>query len=119
MVKNITGFGISKNEQVQVKTHPSAITDDIVDYIKLTIYQKPDIAIIHSGTNNLTKDVNTTSRVRKVVAAVKEIDNEGMIKLGFSGIVARGDINKDEDIVSSSNRLEKYSSKVNEFFFYR
>ena len=36
-------------------------------------------------------------RVRKVVAAVKEIDTEGKIKLGFSGIVARGDINKEED----------------------
>ena len=47
-------------------------------------------------------------RVRKVVAAVKEIDTEGKIKLGFSGIVARGDINKEEDIVSTNKRLEKY-----------
>ena len=37
-----------------------------------------------------------TQRVRKVVAAVKEIDTEGIIKLGFSGIAARGYINKEE-----------------------
>ena len=55
------------------------------------------------------------SRVRKVVAAVKEIDTEGKIKLGFSGIVARGDINKEEDIVSTSNRVEK-NCKGNKFF---
>ena len=36
--------------------------------------------------------------------------------MGFSGIVARGDINKEEDIVSINNRLEKYC-KGNEFFF--
>ena len=56
------------------------------------------------------------SRVRKVIAAVKEIDTEGKIKLGFSGIAARDDINKDEDIVITNNRLEKYCKK-NEFFF--
>ena len=115
MVKHINGPGISKNDQVQVKTHLGATTDDIIDYIKPTIRQKPDIVIVHSGTNDLTKNVNTMNRVCKVVAAVKEIDNEGKIKLDFSGIVARGDINK-EDIVSTNNRLEKYC-KGNEFFF--
>ena len=116
MVKHITGPGISKNDQIQVKTHPGATTEDIIDYIKPTIRQKPDIVIIHSGTNDLIKDVNTMSRVRKVVAAVKEIDTEGKIKLGFSGLVARGNINKEEDIVITNNRLEKYC-KGNEFFF--
>ena len=116
MVKHITRPGISKHNHVQVKTHSGATTDNIIDYIKPTIHQKPDIVIIHSGTNGLTKDVNTMSSVRKVVAAVKEIDAKGKIKLGFSGIVARGDINNEEDIVSTSNRCEKYC-KGNEFFF--
>ena len=115
-VKHITGSGISKNDQVQVKTHPGATTEDIIGYIKPTIRQKPDTVIIHSGTNDLTKDVNTMSRVQKVVAPVKEIDTEGKIKLGFSEIVARGDINKDEDIVITNNSLEKYC-KGNKFFF--
>ena len=77
MVKLITDPGISKNDRVQVKTHPGATTNDIIDYIKPTICQKPDIVIIHSGMNDVRKDVNTMSRVRKVVAAVKEIDTEG------------------------------------------
>ena len=71
MVKHINGPGISKNDQVQVKTHPGATTDDIIDYIKPSIRQKPDIVIVHSGTNDLTKDVSTMNRVPKVVAAVK------------------------------------------------
>ena len=113
MVKHINGPGISKNDQVQVKTYPGATTDDIIDY-KPTIRQKPDIVIVHSGTNDLTKDKNTVNS--KVIAAVKEIDTEGKIKLGCSDIVARGDINKEEYIVSTNNRLEKYC-KGNEFFF--
>ena len=115
-LKHINGPGISKNDQVQVKTHPGATTDDIIDYIKPTIRQKPDIVIVHSGTNDLTKDVNTMNRVPKVVATIKEIDTEGKIKLGFSGIAARGDINKEENIVSTNNRLEKHC-KGNKFFF--
>ena len=39
--------------------------------------------------------MNAMNRVRKVVAAVKEIDTESKRRLGFSGIVARGDINKE------------------------
>ena len=107
MVKHITVPGISKNDQVRVKTHPGATTNDMIDYIKPTIRQRLDIAIIHSGINDLTKDVNTMSRVRKVVATVK---------LGFSGVVARGDINKEEGIASANNRLKKYC-KGNHFFF--
>ena len=116
MVKHKTGLGISKNDQVQVKKHPGTTTDDIIDYIKPTIRQKPDMVIINSGTNDLTKDVNTMSRVQKVVAAAKEIDTESKIKLGLSDITARGDINKEEDVVINNNRLEKYC-KENEFFF--
>ena len=56
------------------------------------------------------------NRARKVVSTVKEIDTKGKIKLGFSGIAARGDINKEEDIVSTNNRLEK-NCKGSEFFF--
>ena len=116
MVKHITGPGISKNYQVQVKTHPGATTDNVIGYIKPTIRHKPYIVIVHCGTNDLTKDVNTMSRVRKVVAAVKEIDPKGKIKLEFSGLVMGGDINEEENIINTNNRLEEYF-KGNELFF--
>ena len=54
------------------------------------------------------------SRVRKLVAAIKEIETEGKTKLVFSGIVARGDINKEENFVGTNSRLENH---CNEFFF--
>ena len=55
-------------------------------------------------------------RVRKVAAAVKEIEPKDKIKLEFSGIVMRGDINKEENIINTNNRLEEYC-KGNELFF--
>ena len=33
MGKHINGPGISKNDQVQIKTHPGATTDDIIDIL--------------------------------------------------------------------------------------
>ena len=54
--------------------------------------------------------------VRKVVVAVKDIDTKGKIKLGTFGIATRSYINKEEDIISTNNRLEK-NFKENEFFF--
>ena len=96
-VKHIASPGISKIDHVQVKAYPGATIDDIFDYIKTTIRHWQDVIIIYPGKNHLTKDVNIMSRVRKVIVVVKEIDTKGKIILGFSGIVARSDINKEKD----------------------
>ena len=37
--------------------------------------QKPDTLIIHVGTNDLTKGVNTVKKVKKFVKVIQEIDN--------------------------------------------
>ena len=107
MVKHATGPGISKTDHVQVKVHPGATTDNI-DYIKPTFCQKPDTFIIHSGANYLTKDVNTMVWLGRIVVTKKEIETKEKIKLILSGIFSRGDINKEEDIIGTNNRLDKY-----------
>ena len=45
----------------------------------------------------------------------KEIEAKEKIKLILSGIFSRGDKNKEEDIISTNNRLDKYWNR-NEFF---
>ena len=52
------------------------------------------------------------SRVRKVGVAVKEIDTERKIKLGFSDVAARSDINKEEVIVNSKVGLSLSKKKM-------
>ena len=64
----------SKQNNVKVLTHPGAATVDMVDYIKPIVRRKPDALVIHSGTNDMTNDVNTLKYVRKLVKVTREID---------------------------------------------
>ena len=79
----MTGPGISKKNHIKIKINPGATTEDIIDYIKLSISKKRDFVLVHSGTNNLTNGINTMTKIRKVVATVEKMDNEGEIKLVF------------------------------------
>ena len=46
---------------------------------------------MHVDTNDLTKGVNTMSKVGKIVSAIQELDSTRNIQLGFSIIVQRAD----------------------------
>ena len=48
--------GKKKNEKVYVKTFPGAKTSCMVDYIKPSLKNKPDVILLHVGTNNLKTD---------------------------------------------------------------
>ena len=67
IVKHLTGPGISKKNNIKIKTNPGATTGDIIDYIKPRIRKKPDFLLVHSGTNDLTNGINTMTKIRKVL----------------------------------------------------
>ena len=71
ILKNITGSGLSKDHTVKIRPHPGVTTIDMIDYIKPELRHKPDIVILHCGTNDITNDVNT---VKKIKNLVKEIE---------------------------------------------
>ena len=48
------------------------------------------------------------TKIRKVVAPVEEMDNERKIKLGFSSIICREDVDKTDEIIAVNDRLQKY-----------
>ena len=104
IVKHLTGPGISKKKIIIIKTNPGAKTENIIDYIKPSIRKKPVFLLVHSGTNDLTNRINTM----KVVATVEEMDNERKIKLGFSSIICREDVDKTDEIIAVNDRLQKY-----------
>ena len=97
-----------KKNHVKIKINPGAATEDIIDYVKPSIRKKPDFLLVHSETNDLTNGINTMTEIRKVVATVEEMDNERKIKLGFSSIIDREDVDKTDGIVAVNNRLQKY-----------
>ena len=78
MLKNITGSGISRDHSVKMWPHPGATTVDMIDYIKPELRHKPDIIILHCGTNYITNDVNT---VKKMIVMLLMILKELMKSL--------------------------------------
>ena len=64
----------SVNNAVNVVKHSGSTTDDMVDYIRLVTRKESDVTIMHVGTNDLTKRVNT-SKVRKIISTIQEVDS--------------------------------------------
>ena len=89
----------SKNNDVKVDAHPGSTTLDMLDYIKPIVRRKPDVLVIHTGTNDLTNGVNTMKEVRQLVKCVKELDKEEEVKIGFSSVINRSDRNLEKEIV--------------------
>ena len=93
MVKFLAGNQVSKKNQIKGKINAESTTKNIADYIKPIVWKNQNILIDHSGTKSLTSGINAIAKVRKTVAAAKEIDKERNIKLSFSGIVNRNYVN--------------------------
>ena len=64
--------------------------------------------IIHTGTNDLTNGVNTMKEVRKLVKVVREIDESGKIKIGFSSVIYRKDKDLEDERNEVNVKLKKY-----------
>ena len=71
MIKNANGPEVSKGNSVNIRCHPGATTDVIIDYVRPTARKKPDMIIIHTGTNDIQNNVNTLQKVRKVNTTFK------------------------------------------------
>ena len=81
---------LSKNNDfANVRFHPGAKAEVVVDFIKPVIRKKPDAFIIHAGNNDLTNDINTMKQVRKITKIIQKMEDSGKIGIGFSGIIQR------------------------------
>ena len=76
--------------------------------MKTLARKKPDTLIIHVGTNDLTKGVNTMNKVRKCVEVIQELDNTENIQIGFSSIIQRTDTDFSNEIKVISIKLKSY-----------
>ena len=83
-----------------VKSFPGATTQDMKDYIKPTISRKPDMVILHTGTNDLKSNQNPSDIANEIVNLAKNIKNSGT-EVSISALIPRGD------------RLSEKGKKVN------
>ena len=106
MLKNITGSGISRDHTVKIWPHQGATTVDMIDYVKPELRHKPDIIILHSGTNDIINDVKTVEKMKKLVEEIEK--NNGSTEIVISGLIKRFDRNAIDDIERINEKLKRW-----------
>ena len=105
MIKHVNGREVFRDDSAKIRCHPGATTYDIIDYVRPTAGKKPDMIIIHAGTNDIQNKVNTLQKDRKVITIIKEID----IQIAFSSVIHRDDQDFEEEIKEINRNLENLS----------
>ena len=108
MIKNITGTGISRSNTVKMRPHPGATTVDICDYIKPELRHKPDVIIIHCGTNDIENEINTVKKIKKLVKEIDEYDKQNPPKVVISSLIKIYDQDFNDDIVNINDKLQRF-----------
>ena len=99
MIKNINGWELKEkirnNGIVHVKKFSSATTRDMHSYTIPTIKKKPNLVVLHVGTNDLPlkrgeEEKSEVQIAQEIIELANEI-KENNIEVIISGLVARGD----------------------------
>ena len=102
ILNGISEKGLTKkNHIVKVRPHPGATTEDLVDHIKPVARRKPNMVILHIGTNDLTNGVNTQGKLQEVMDILRSESKDTDIVV--SSVVTRKDKNGMPNKVSSLN----------------
>ena len=116
ILNGINENGIKTKEQsVVIKPYSGATTEDISDLIKPEIRKRPGTIIIHSGTNDLTKKVDTVENLKKIIEYTKQYSSH--TKLIISSITVRTDkIDLKKKAVVANTKMKDFAEKNNILF---
>ena len=106
MIKYINDREISRSSSVNIRSHPGATTEDLIDYVRPITRKNPKMMVIHSGTNDITNKVNTLQKIRKVIHAIKENDVNDEIEIVLSSAIHRDDQDVEDEISELHKKLE-------------
>ena len=96
MIKYVNRREVSRNIPLKVRSHPGVTTDDFIDYFRPTVQKKPNLIIIHTGTND----------IRKVISSMKEYNTDDNIKITLSSIIHGSDHDCEDKINETNRKLE-------------
>ena len=91
-----------------MRPHPSATTVDICDYIKPELCHKPNVIIIHCGTNDIENEINTVKKIKKLVKEIDEYDKQNPPKVVISSLIKRYDQDVNDDIANINEKLQRF-----------
>ena len=113
IVKNLTVcdisfHGVTWPKSVSIVVRPK----NVINHIKPVVAKKPDVLIVHTGNNDFQDSISTIKKLKKIVAAIKEVNKDNSIQTGFFGIVNREDHNFKEKTDDVNSSLYKYCSSL-------
>ena len=104
-------MGISRENIIKMRNHPGVTTIDICDYIKPELCQKPDVVIVHCGTNDFRNNINTVKKIKKLVKDIEENNHGNIPQVVISSIIKRYDQDYNEEIQSINDKLQRFCTR--------
>ena len=98
--------GLSKYQNVKLQSFSGYITEDMLDIVKPAAGRKPDTIIIHAGTNDITRDINSMKTTRKIVKSIRDCSENTQVLL--SGIINLEEGNYNDKISEIDTRMASY-----------
>ena len=105
-MNNIEGKGISKDGNVKVTGFSCSTSGDLKHHAIPTINRKPDVLILHIGSNDLTKGGDTCANIETIISKVRK--SSPHTKIVLSSLIIRKDKHYLEQQVDELNiKLKK------------
>ena len=115
MIYGITRIGLSSKcrYKFRIKPYGGAVSEDLVDHIRPTLRRKPDVIVIHIGTNDITNDNCSSLQINpnKIRELVTELSQS--TKIVLSSIILRHDKSNINVTVNRENEIIKQFCKTN------
>ena len=92
MLSGIHEGGLLKQQQVKIQNFLGDASETILDEVDTFVAGKPDCIIVHVGTNDIMKGINSLNSVKKIVKKVKQTSPD--TKVVFSSLITRKDKKK-------------------------
>ena len=106
ILNNIEGKGISKHGNVKVTGFSGSTSGDLKHHAIPTINRKPDVLILHIGSNDLTKGGDTCANIETIISKVRKSSSH--TKIVLSSLIIRKDKQYLEQQVGELNiKLQK------------
>ena len=107
MLNKINSRGLSKFKKVSVSNFPGTTSENILAEVEDTLKTHLDALIVHAGTNDLTKNINTLISVKKLCEKAERISLD--TKITFSNIFYWKDRrNTDKQRIDTNARLNNF-----------
>lgn len=112
IVNGIDGLGLSsKKIKTTVRCFPGSTSEDFLDFVKPIAKKKPDNIILHVGTNDLTRKLNTITNLALLMNEIKSLSIN--TKVAVSSLCTRKDRRNLELEVVTLNREIQVFCKAN------